>query len=111
MTDENDNGYEERNPKTMTDTSERGARLARLFDIRNVVGALLGLYGLGLLIAGLFPGLAEAGTPGLQHRPDVTDLAAGSSANLWVGAALVLCGIAFVAWAVLRPARASTDQE
>ncbi|WP_019202522.1 hypothetical protein [Tsukamurella sp. 1534] len=86
--------------------------MARLFDIRNIIAALLGLYGLALLVAGLLPGLAEAGAGAAEHTADVTDLAAGSSANLWVGAALVLVAAGFAGWAAARPAaRDRPDRE
>lgn len=107
MTGDKEN--DDRSMTNMTDeTQNRDSFLTRLFDIRNVIGALLGLYGIGLLVAGLFPGLAEAGSPGGEHRPDVTDMAADSSANLWVGGALVLVAAAFAAWALVGSRRAGS---
>ena len=84
--------------------------LLRLFDIRNIVGALLGIYGLLLTIAGFAPGV-------LHHRDnqaaasDRVNLYVGTNANWWVG--LVLLGIAlvFLMWALLRPVRADEIEE
>ncbi|WOQ17378.1 hypothetical protein [Raineyella sp. W15-4] len=71
-----------------TETSPR--HQAGLFDIRNVIGLLLGIYGLILLLMGLF---ADKGL----------DKTGGVNANLWAGLALLVVGIIFVVWARLRP--------
>ncbi|WP_459545473.1 hypothetical protein [Nocardia sp. X0981] len=63
-----------------------------LFDIRTIVGALLGLYGIVLVIAGLVHGTAGADTR-----------TGGINANLWTGVALLVAALAFVVWARLRP--------
>jgi hypothetical protein len=82
------------------------AKLLRyLFDIRCIIGSLLGSYGVLLTVAGLFPAIL-----GPHNDPAAAgnrvDLYVGTDANWWVG--LVLIGVAagFFAWAVLRPARA-----
>lgn len=67
--------------------SER--KTAGLFDIRNVIGALLGLYGVILLLTAAFHSGAPKGTD--------------NSDNWWGGAALLLTGVIFLAWAKLRP--------
>lgn len=94
----------------MTNESENSAEktpvahastLSKLFDIRSIIAALLGIYGVFLLIAGIAPGFADAGAKQYQHTPDRADLAVGSVGNLWVGAALLLVAVAFGAWAVL----------
>ncbi|MGW5386900.1 hypothetical protein [Nocardia sp. NPDC003963] len=62
------------------------------FDIRTIVGSLLGLYGIILVITGLVHDtLAEEAKTG------------GINVNLWAGVALVVVAAAFVAWALLRP--------
>jgi hypothetical protein len=79
-------------------------KLPYLFDIRNVIGALLAIYGVVLTIAGLAPGL-------LREHDDrgavdnLVDLYIGTDANWWVG--LILIGVAavFFVWAFLRPVR------
>ncbi|WP_433667565.1 hypothetical protein ACQP06_28105 [Nocardia sp. CA-136227] len=85
-------------------TPEKPSRWALLFDIRSIIAALLGVYGVVLLVAGLAPGLARVGAGAATHSPDRADLAAGSGANLWVGGILVLITLVFAAWVVLRPA-------
>lgn len=65
-------------------------KTAGAFDIRNVIGALLGIYGIILLVMAAFGPLAE-------------DKTGGINANLWVGIVLVVAAVVFVAWARLRP--------
>ena len=60
---------------TMSDgTSRTGTHQAGVFDIRNIIAALLGLYGVILTLAGLLG----------EHEPDMTR---GVNANLWDGPA------------------------
>lgn len=64
------------------------------FDIRNVIAALLGFYGLVLIICSfaLDPGVnVDTGAP-----KDAAD-------NLWVGIALAVSAVLFFVWARLRP--------
>ncbi len=63
---------------------------AGLFDIRNIIGALLAIDGAILLVMGLFA------------DPE-TDKTGGVNANLWAGLALLVVGAIFIAWARLRP--------
>ena len=65
---------------------------AGLFDIRNIIGALLGLYGVVLLIVGIV---------GTSQRE--VDRAGGVNANVWVGIALLVVGVLFLVWARTRP--------
>jgi formate hydrogenlyase subunit 3/multisubunit Na+/H+ antiporter MnhD subunit len=69
-----------------------------LFDIRNIIGALLFLYGVVLLIASF-------GTSDAQKAK-----ADGVNANLWVGLVLTVVGVFFVAWAVTRPIVVDEEQ-
>ncbi|MFI5720263.1 hypothetical protein [Nocardia sp. NPDC051750] len=63
-----------------------------LFDIRTIVGGLLGLYGIVLVITGLVHDTAaeEVKTGGIN-------------VNLWAGLGMVVVSAAFLAWARLRP--------
>jgi hypothetical protein len=82
-------------------------KLTQLFDIRNVIGALLGIYGVVLTIAGFAPGLLrerEKGSDGAVANP--VDLYFGTEANWWVGLALIAVAVVFFAWAMLRPVKA-----
>jgi hypothetical protein len=79
------------------------SKLSNLFDIRNVIGALLGIYGVVLTIAGFAPGLLREREKGASDNP--VDLYFGTDANWWVGLALIGVAVVFFAWAWLRPVR------
>lgn len=68
--------------------------LAGAFDIRNVIGALIGLYGVILVLCSF------ALDPGIN--PD-TGVAKSAQDNLWAGLIMVIVGVVFFAWAKLRP--------
>ncbi|HEY3527992.1 MAG TPA: hypothetical protein VGK78_02490 [Nocardioides sp.] len=72
---------------------ETGPRRSRagLFDVRNIIGALLLLYGVILLITSVNTSEAE------KARAD------GINANLWMGIVLVVVGILMGVWAMTRP--------
>ncbi|MET9275926.1 hypothetical protein [Kribbella sp. NPDC003557] len=61
------------------------------FDIRIVIAALVGIYGLVLTILGLVEKQAEI------------DKAAGININLWGGIGMLVFTALFVLWARLRP--------
>lgn len=65
-------------------------KTAGAFDVRNIIGALLTLYGVILLLMGLFGDTAA-------------DKTGGVNANLWAGIALLVVGIGFIAWSRVRP--------
>jgi LPXTG-motif cell wall-anchored protein len=67
-------------------------KAAGAFDVRNVIGALIGVYGLVLVVMGLI-------------GPSEDDLAktGGFNANLWVGLGMLLAGIGFLVWSRVRP--------
>lgn len=65
-------------------------KTAGLMDIRNVIGALMGVYGIVLLVMGIF------GDP-------ETDKTGGVNANLWAGIVMVVVSIIFVVWTYLSP--------
>lgn len=72
-----------------------------LFDIRNIIGALLAIYGLVLLVAGLVPAiLADHHQAPADNR---VDLYIGTDANWWVGICLLIVAATFLGWAYLRP--------
>ncbi|MDU0479332.1 hypothetical protein QVA66_08780 [Staphylococcus chromogenes] len=68
--------------------------IAGAFDIRNVIGALIGIYGIVLIICSyvLDPGL----------NPETGQLKS-SADNLWSGVGMLVVGLGFMAWAKLRP--------
>ena len=78
----------------MSDTGNGSVRRhsAGAFDVRNVIAALIGFYGVVLVVVGLVDRADEA----LQK----TD---GFNANLWVGLGMVVFAAAFALWSRLRP--------
>ena len=81
-------------------TSQDGERhTAGAFDIRNIIGLLMGLYGVILTLAGLFGGAGDDAKTG------------GVNANLWTGMALVVVGAAFLLWAKAKPIVVPEDVE
>jgi hypothetical protein len=75
-----------------------GGHTAGAFDIRNIIGALLAIYGVLLVLAGLFMDKEEAKTGGVN-------------ANLWTGLALLVVGAAFLLWARVKPIIVPPDVE
>jgi len=72
---------------------EEATRAANRFDIRRLIGALFMLYGVILLVLGIF---------GSSH---VKNKAAGVNINLWTGIGLILFAVFMIGWALLRPVR------
>ncbi|HEU4812477.1 MAG TPA: hypothetical protein VFT00_10100 [Nocardioides sp.] len=71
-----------------SNTTEK--HLAGALDVRNIIGALLTIYGVILTLMGIFADTAE------EKTGDV-------NANLYAGIALLVVGIGFIAWARIRP--------
>ncbi|WP_319446749.1 MULTISPECIES: hypothetical protein [unclassified Mycobacterium] len=79
--------------------------LSHLFDIRNIIGALLAIYGVVLTIAGFAPAvLREHSDPAAAANRG--DLYIGTDANWWVGLFLLVVAAGFIGWALVRPLRA-----
>ncbi|MGW4639944.1 hypothetical protein ACWEN6_15515 [Sphaerisporangium sp. NPDC004334] len=74
----------------MNDESDR-KRVARLFDIRRIIGGLFLIYGAILTVVGLLDG-AEA-----------VRKAEGIRINLWTGLGMIIVGAVFLVWERLRP--------
>jgi peptidoglycan/LPS O-acetylase OafA/YrhL len=72
-----------------TDGTERPHR-AGAFDVRNVIAALIGFYGVVLLLVAIFG----------DDEPEKTG---GVDANLWAGLGMVVFAVAFALWSRLRP--------
>jgi hypothetical protein len=84
--------------------------LKYLFDVRTIIGALLGIYGVLLTVAGFFPAVLAPHDETVAGG-DRLDLYVGTEANWWVGLALLAVAAVFIGWAVLRPAgRDSSDR-
>lgn len=65
---------------------------AGAFDIRNVIGVLLAIFGVVLTIVGL-----------VGYTPDEAVRTGGIDANLWTGIGLIVAAIVFLVWAWLSP--------
>ena len=74
----------------MTEKTTQPKKTAGAFDIRNIIGSLLGIYGVVLLLVGIFGDAEEQKTGGVN-------------ANLWTGLALAIGAAAFLIWAWVRP--------
>ena len=74
-----------------TQTDSRETQAANLFDLRRIIGGLFTALGILLTIMGLFASDAEI------------DKAAGVNINLWGGLGMLVLGLVFVVWALLRP--------
>ena len=90
----------------MNATPEKNAssekKAAGAFDVRNIIGMLLGIYGIVLLLSALLL------DPGIN--PD-TGLPKDASYNTWTGLALVVAAAVFLTWAKLRPIIVPADPE
>ncbi|MET8874167.1 hypothetical protein [Nocardia sp. NPDC004604] len=69
-----------------------------LFDIRTIVGALLGSYAVILIVTGLVHNTAaeEAKTGGVN-------------VNVWAGVGMGAVALAFLVWVLLRPVSVPTE--
>ncbi len=77
-------------PGRSGDTDHERPHRAGAFDVRNVIAALIGFYGVVLLLVAFF-GADEAEKTG------------GLDANLWAGLAMLVFAAAFALWSKLRP--------
>ena len=83
--------------RSRSDARQR-TRKAGAFDIRNFIGALLGIYGIVLVLAGLLDADAEAMAK-----------TGGVNINLWAGLGLLAASAFFIGWARLRPVVVAVD--
>src|SRR5689334_2411687 len=65
---------------------------AGAYDVRTFIAGLIGLYGVVLVLMGIFYDSADD-----RHKT------AGVNANLWSGLVMVVVAIAFAVWTRLRP--------
>lgn len=96
MSDEPTAGTPDSTPASTPDSTPAttvvtGSRISSLFDLRYVIGGLLGVYGVVLVIRGLLDG------------PEQIARAADTAINLWTGIGLVVVAAVFLVWARVRP--------
>jgi hypothetical protein len=65
---------------------------AGAFDIRNVIAALIGFYGVVLVIVGI-----------VDHAGAGISKTGGVNANLWAGIVMLAMAACFAIWSRLRP--------
>jgi len=78
----------------MADKKKAGA-----FDIRIVIAALIGIYGVELTILGI-----------VEEQQEI-EKAAGINVNLWGGIAMLVFTALLVLWARLRPIAVPVEEE
>jgi hypothetical membrane protein len=67
------------------------AKAANRFDIRRIIGGLFLVYGLVLVVVGIF------------GSDEVKNKAAGINVNLWTGLGMLVFGALMITWALTRP--------
>ncbi|MDN5915008.1 MAG: hypothetical protein L0I76_07855 [Pseudonocardia sp.] len=72
-----------------------------LFDLRNVIALLFGVYGIVLTINGIVSG----------NDPANLAKTGGSNLNLETGIAMLVIGALFVVWVLTRPLKLPTPEE
>ncbi len=83
----------------LTPEEARNCRLAKLFDLRSFIGSLFVIFGILVTI------------PVLAASPATIGKAAGVSLGLWVGLAMLVLGLLFLAWVMLKPPAPITTAE
>ncbi len=78
--------------------AERAAKAANLFDLRRLIGGLFIIYGVILTVLGLGESDAE-----IEKAADI-------NINLYAGLAMLVFGLLFVAWALMRPLSAELEE-
>jgi hypothetical protein len=79
-------------PTGASDEEEiQATKAANRFDIRRLIGGLFVLYGLILVLLGLF------GSTASKHK------AAGININLWTGLGMLVFAALMIFWALARP--------
>jgi uncharacterized membrane protein YidH (DUF202 family) len=87
-------------PKDAAAPAPVKVRSAGALDIRSIIGALIGLYGLILVAAGLwFTDTAD------KKKAD------GENLNLMVGVGLLVFAVLFIAWVILRPLQVPVHED
>ncbi|WP_067675780.1 hypothetical protein [Nocardia miyunensis] len=71
-----------------------------LFDIRTIVGALLGIYGVVLIIVGA-----------VNHSAADLQRSGGWNTNLWSGIVMAIIAAGFLIWVRLRPTQVPRHTE
>jgi uncharacterized membrane protein len=81
------------------DSDEKTRHTAGAFDIRTFIAALMGIYGVILVLTGIFG--ADETTSGSKTAGNV---------NLWVGICLLIFAALMQGWALWRPTIVDVDR-
>jgi hypothetical membrane protein len=81
----------EQHQPTAAEDEVEAARIANRFDIRRIIGGLFVLYGVILVLVGIF------------GSEEVKNKAAGINVNLWTGLGMLIFGALMIYWALARP--------
>lgn len=81
-------------------TGSKEKKAAGAFDVRNIIAALIGLYGVVLVIVGLVDKSAAAMAK-----------TGGVNANLWAGIVMAIVAAGFAAWSRIRPVVVTADHK
>ncbi|TWP35304.1 hypothetical protein [Leekyejoonella antrihumi] len=76
----------------MSEKTSSGRSAAGLFDVRNIIAALLGIYGIVLTVMGI-----------VHHSGQQIAKSDGLNLNLWTGIGLIIVSIIMAVWAWTRP--------
>ena len=83
-----------------TSAGQPRTRRAGAFDIRLIIGLLMGVYGLVTTVLGIW------------FTPDSEiDRSAGVNINLWAGLSMLVLAGLFALWTWLRPLRVPVEEE
>lgn len=88
----NDRPADRSNDQQNSTNAPKKARKAGAFDMRNFIAALIGSYGVVLVIYGIIGSTAAE----MKKTGDI-------NINLWAGIGMVVVSAFFVTWARLRP--------
>ena len=83
----------------LTPQEARNWRLAKLFDLRTFIGSLFLIFGILVTI------------PGIAASQATINKAAGINLGLWVGVIMLVIGIFFLSWVLLKPPAPVTTAE
>lgn len=83
----------------LTPEEARNWRLAKLFDLRTFIGSLFLIFGILVTI------------PGIAASQATINKAAGINLGLWVGVIMLVIGVFFLSWVLLKPPAPVTTAE
>ena len=92
-------GPARRRKPDLTPAEAKNWRLAKLFDLRSFIGALMLIFGILVII------------PGFVAGPATIDKSAGINLALWVGGIMLVLAAFFLTWVILKPPPPVTTAE